>query len=309
MSHGKTSRVLCLFGPTGVGKTALLSGFFPRGFEIVSADSMQVYTGMDIGTAKPACDILNQIPHHLISIRHPGEQFTVGDFVRLAKKRISEIEHRGNIPVVSGGTAFYFKHLLYGLPDAPPSKDSVRKELERLCDREGIPILLEKLARIDPVSAERIHSSDRYRIIRALEVYQLSGRPLSSFKRTSSHGLASTSDICLIGLFRDREELKERIKQRVDSMFSEGLVDEVRTLISQGAKQDWPGMKGIGYREFFSARESGELSYRDVRRMIQKNSIKYAKRQMTFFSSLPEVNWLHPGDTRKLVSQCRAFFD
>ncbi len=300
-------KILFLFGPTGVGKTDLLYTRFSRGYEVINADSMQVYRGLDIGSAKPSAQMLNQIPHHLIDILEPNVQFTVGDFVERAHALIPEIHARGHMPIVSGGTAFYFKHLLFGLPTAPVSDPQVRRELELQLQQEGASVLYEQLCEVDPVSGNRIHRSDTYRILRALEVWRTSGRALSSFSMHEQ--IDQRIDPLIIGLRRDREELYRRIDERVSIMFEQGLVDELRRLIGGGATEQWPGMKGIGYREFFLAREAGELSSRGIAEMIRRNSRVYAKRQMTFFSSLPGVNWVHPEQTDRINSLVRNWYD
>ncbi len=287
-----------MFGPTGVGKTRLLYTFFTKGYEVINADSMQVYRGLDIGSAKPSQKILQLIPHHLIDILEPTQQYTVGDFVRYSQKLIPQVHQRGALPVVSGGTAFYFKHLMFGLPEAPPSDPMIREELEERCQKEGEETLYKELHRIDPVSWKRIHSSDTYRILRALEVFYTSGRPLASYKIKPT--VDQQMRPLIIGLRREREELNRRIDQRVEMMFDDGLVNEIRTLIGKGASPDWPGMHGIGYREFFLARETGELSLSGIKEQIQRNSRHYAKRQMTFFRSLPGVNWVHPDDKQQI---------
>jgi tRNA dimethylallyltransferase len=308
MSPAKRSRVLFLFGPTGVGKTQILSRCFSSGYEIISADSMQVYRHMDIGTAKPSAQMLKTVPHHLIDTHHPSQQWTVGDFVDQAMALIPEIESRGSRVVVSGGTAFYFKHLLFGLPEAPPSDEQIRTALEAQAETIGLDALHDQLRSVDPLSAQRIHRSDSYRIIRALEVWHSHKRPLSSYS-TGSHGLRDCADVCIIGLYRDRQELYERITERVGLMFKEGLVDEIRKLLSMGATEDWPGMRGIGYREFMTARQSGELSTRGISEEITRNSTRYAKRQMTFFRSLPDVHWIQADDQETVLTTVHRFFD
>ena len=299
----KNSDLVFLFGPTGVGKTALLSDLFSTGYEVINADSMQVYRGLDIGSAKPEKEILERLPHHLIDILDPWEQFTLGEFVSRATLLIEEITARGSVPVISGGTAFYFKHLLYGLPQAPPSDPAVRAGLAQEAEASGTARLYEELAAVDPVSAKRIHPSDSYRIQRALEVYRTSGNPLSSFPVTGSE--EPLYDPVIIGLERERDELYARIDQRVGMMFDAGLVEEVRSLISAGAEAQWPGMNGIGYREFFIARQAGELSLTGIAGLIRQNSRRYAKRQMTFFRSLPGVHWVHPDDTGRVTELLR----
>lgn len=308
MKEGKKNKVLFLFGPTGVGKSSLIEQLFSSGCEIISADSMQVYAGMDIGTAKPSAEELRAVPHHIIDMYPPSKQFTLGDFVHTARELIPDIVQRGNLPVISGGTAFYFKHLLLGLPEAPPSQQSIRRQLEQRCEQEGPGSLHRELEAIDRQSAANIHPSDTYRIMRALEVYYAGGKPLSSYRRHPPEERLD-ADVCIIGLNRGRSELEQRINRRVDHMFDQGLVSEIRRLLASGARADWPGMQGIGYREFFCARQSGEWTLSSIRQRIKTNSIRYAKRQMTFFSSIPGVQWVHPDDHEQIFSVCQNLFD
>jgi tRNA dimethylallyltransferase len=296
--------VLVLFGPTGSGKTNVLlrlfgsGGLLPQKAEVVSADSMQVYRGMDIGTAKPSAEEKARLPHHLIDIRNPDEQFNAGDFVRLAGQAILDIAGRGAFPVVSGGTGFYLKNLIMGLPEAPPTDEAIRAALKLELREKGSGSLMEELARHDPASAEKIHINDEYRLLRALEVLRLSGRPLSSFGITGADA-AHTADkdfrsrcrFIVIGLSRPREELYRRINARCAAMFSQGLPDEVRKLYDAGYTPRDPGLRAIGYREFFVEDEGENGAYRlsqdlsGVQSLVAQNSRRYAKRQVTFFAS------------------------
>ena len=297
----RLNRVIVLFGPTGVGKTALIDNLAGRKAEIVSADSLQVYRGLDIGTAKPTSKQLAEIPHHLIDICQPYEPFTVGMFVKKADIAVQTILSSGHIPVISGGTAYYIKHYLTGLPTAPVSDSEIRRKIEQIYQQQGIEYCVKKLQRVDPVSAARINRNDTYRILRALEVYEISGEPLSSFSMGGK--IRDDIDPVVIGLYRDKAELHRRIEERVDEMFRQGLSDEVKSLIRTGAESEWPGMKGIGYREFFQAAASGEYSYRAISNLIKRNSKAYAKRQMTFFRSLSNVLWLHPEEDKERINQ------
>jgi len=382
--------VLVLFGPTASGKTALLGRLFGKQScsendegstalkaEIISADSMQVYRGMDIGTAKPSGEDRKRIPHHLIDIRNPSEQFNAGDFVRLAEEACLAASGRGALPVVSGGTAFYLKNLVLGLSEAPPSDRGIRLLLKEELVKRGAASLMEELAASDPVSAGRIHINDEYRLLRALEVFRLTGRPLSSFaspwnspgerkpvtgKLPAGPGAVSSlqrgcpmslekplskeanmeeealiknllnfpceasspwinpekinsltapfyfrGDFCfrLIGLRRSREELYSRINERTAGMFNAGLPGEVKRLFEAGYSPDDPGLRAIGYREFFF-REGGAGPWRlsedlaGVEALVARNSRRYAKRQITFFSSLPGVMWIDCTEERNL---------
>jgi tRNA dimethylallyltransferase len=292
---------ILLFGPTAVGKTELINEIFSRGFEIISADALQVYRKLDIGTAKPSKQERHEIPHHLIDIRDPSEGFNVGDFVREADACMRGIRSRGRIPLISGGTAFYLIRFLYGLPETPPADPPVRAELEARFKAEGTSRLLEELAAVDPASRRSIHPNDTYRILRALEVYYSSGRPLSEF-RVPGRPRRGLNPLVL-GLHREREELYRRIDERVDRMWEAGLVEEVRRLIDEGYREKDPGLKGIGYREFFDMRRLGEWTLSGVKEEIKKNSRRYAKRQQTFFRKIEEAKWIHP-DHRDSLSGC-----
>jgi tRNA dimethylallyltransferase len=326
-------QVLVLFGPTASGKTALLEKLFDTAkvrAEIISADSMQVYRGMDIGTAKPSRLEQEKIPHHLIDIKNPNEQFCAGEFVRLAEAACRAAIERGALPVVSGGTAFYLKNLIAGLSEAPPSNAEIRKHLNLELKNFGASFLMEQLENIDPISARRIHINDTYRLVRALEVYRLTGKPLSSFASawnpSASSAAKSVANIfeqknsvaklephanlsyTLVGLRRNRAELYRRINERTAGMFAAGLYDEVKRLYDAGYTPDDPGLKAIGYKEFFvqqsgtpengAAESAAPCAWRltenlaQAQALIAQNSRRYAKRQITFFASLANVNWL-----------------
>jgi tRNA dimethylallyltransferase len=297
--------VICLFGPTAVGKTDLLEELFTGTGEIISADSMQVYRRMDIGTAKPDKSTLTKLPHHLVDILEYTSQFNAGDFVKLADAAVREINSRGRIPVVSGGTAFYFRNFLFGLPPIPAVPEGLRESLMRRKDKEGLKSLWDQLVEVDPLSAERIEPGDSSRIIRALEIFLGTGTPLSSFPLPR---VPREEFRCLmLGLRRDREELYRRIDRRVDIMFDQGLDEEVFSLLKEGATFEDPGMKGIGYSEFAGVIRNGCLRMNDVRQQIKQDSRRYAKRQMTFFKSLPGLEWFHPEEKGKIRERITLF--
>jgi tRNA dimethylallyltransferase len=296
-----SSRALILFGPTGVGKTAALASLttcFPdHPFEIISADSRQVYRGLDIGTAKPTPRERAAIPHHLIDVLDPRERWDVGRFVEEADRLVREITRRGATPILSGGTAFYLEAYLLGLPGTPRVDEALREELQARLDREGVEPLLAELSRVDPAGAARIHRNDSYRILRALEVYHASGRPLSSYRppRQRRAGVEAT----VIGLFRDRADLYGRIDRRVAEMFAAGLPREVERLMEAGYRRDDPGMQSIGYREFFEIGAPPPWNEADLERtekLIARNTRRYAKRQITFFRRIPSVEWVQVDD-------------
>ena len=289
---------MVLFGPTAVGKTALTEELFSKGFEIINADSVQVYRYLDIASAKPEKELMEKIPHHLVDIRFPWEQYNSGDFCKDAERLIKEINERGNIPLITGGTAYYFKQLLYGPSSTPESNPKTREEIQRTIDDIGLDKAYEMLMSLDMEAAKKIDKNDRYRISRALEVIKDTGRPLSSFPVSDT--LREDIDFVIIGLKREKKELEDRIRKRVDIMFDSGAVREMKALLSMGADLSWPGMQGIGYREWFNAMESGEVNISIIKDMIIRSSIKYAKRQMTFFSSFSDTLWFSPNDTEEI---------
>jgi tRNA dimethylallyltransferase len=307
-SRADTLPVAIFLGPTASGKTALLEELFapadgsapPVQAEVISADSMQVYRGMDIGTAKPSPSLREKLPHHLIDIRNPDEQFNAGDFVRLAGEACREISARGRLPVISGGTGFYLKNFICGLSGAPPPDRAVRAALSAELAERGPEPLLAELAERDPESAARIHVNDTYRLLRALEVCRVSGRPLRSF--AAGNLPRAGYRFLIIGIRRERGELYRRVDARCGEMFRAGLPAEVRRLFERGYTPSDPGMRAIGYREFFAGDWSeGAPRWRlsedvdGVRALVARNSRRYVKRQITFFASIPGVTWIGAG--------------
>jgi tRNA dimethylallyltransferase len=303
-TSSKSSPSVFLFGPTGVGKTRFLTEDLPPGFEVVAADSIQVYRGLDIGSAKPTAEERARVPHHLIDIRNPDESFDVGDFVQEASRASSDIGFRGRVPVLSGGTAFYFHNYLLGMPETPVADLAVRAQVKAKWEAEGEAEFRRALASVDPVSEARIKPHDAYRLQRAWEVWVCSGRPLSTFGRT---GPAVTGPVFAAGLDRPREELYARIEVRVDAMLDAGLEAEVRSLVARGFGPGTPAMKGIGYAEWFPWVVTGEGSRDEVRARIILNSRHYAKRQLTFFRSLPGVRWYDPDRPDLLLADLREW--
>ncbi len=251
---------------------------------------MQAYRGMDIGTAKPEPALRAQLLHHLIDILDPSDQYTAGDFVRLADEACAAITRSGGLPVVSGGTGFYIRNFVYGLPTAPAAEPSLRAAIARELAERGAAALRDELAAADPAAAARIHPNDLYRLTRALEVLRASGRPLSAF--APSHKPRARWRFLLAYLERPREELYARIDARVASMFARGLYEEFERLRRAGYGPDAPGMKAIGYAEFFAAEGAGynlasAQGLATVAELIKRNTRRYAKRQETFFRALP----------------------
>ncbi len=314
-----TIPVLVIFAPTACGKTAAVSRLFSdlssspfsNKAEIINADSMQVYKGFDIGTAKPDSEFLSHLPHHLINIVSPKEQFGTGEFVRLADIAARDIFKRGKLPVVCGGTAFYIRNFLYGLPITPEADPEVRKKLQERLTSEGSDALRMELQKIDPASESRILENDDYRIVRALEVYYSSGKPLSFFDLPCS--LRSSYRFLILNLERERNELYERINERVDLMFSQGLTDEVLRLLSSGIIKTDPGMQAIGYREFFMTGSNfpsfyTESDIEDVKILIKRDSRHYAKRQITFFKPIKEAVSISADNISGMEAEIAQFF-
>ena len=295
-------------GPTASGKTELLDSIFGRGAfsffasigkirpddenlpsaaAVISADSMQAYRGMDIGTAKPESDLLDRLPHHLIDIKNPDEQYTAGEFVRLADALCFSLAAKNVVPVISGGTGFYIRSFVCGAGTAPPSDPAVRKEVAGDLERLGPETLRRELADTDPASAARINERDLYRLTRAVEILRMSGRPPSCFAPSSEP--RSGYEFLILGVERPRDELKTRIHARVEKMFETGLADEVDALKSAGYTAESPGLKAIGYSEFFSM--EGEPR-EDIAEAIELHTNQYMKRQMTFLRALPGIRWM-----------------
>jgi len=296
-----TVPVIVVFGPTAVGKTDFLLHFENKG-EIINADSLQVYRHMSIGTAKPDESVRKRIPHHLVDCLDPDQEFSAGDFVRQADQLCQDIYSRGKIPIISGGTGFFLKNFIYGLPDAPASSQDIREKLQKRLEEEGLEKLREELKDKDPESWARIKPLDSYRILRALEVFYTSGIPLSDFKLSDTK--REGYSFLLIGLTRDRAELYERINARVEAMFKAGLPQEYKKLRAMGYSPDSPGLGAIGYREFSLMEELGNLTMHDVKELIKQNSRNYAKRQITFFKALPDVLWIHPDNWQEVEKKC-----
>ena len=283
--------VVVVVGPTASGKSELAVRLAERfAGEVVNADSMQVYRGMDIGTAKPSAELLQCVPHHLLGIVAPDVNFTAADFQQQARRVIGEIHARGRMPVVVGGTGLYIRALLQGLSQSPGEDKTFRAELTGIADREGNGVLLERLRSVDPETAARLHVNDRLRIIRALEVYQQSGRPFSAYQ--GNHGFAEAWCSSLkIGIDVPREELYRRINRRVEQMLADGLVDEVRGLLAAGYHPGLKALRSIGYKEV-CAFLAGGLTLPEATELIQRDSRHYAKRQLTWFKKEPEINWV-----------------
>ena len=284
--------LVILTGPTAVGKTALSIKLASEiGGEIISADSMQVYRQMDIGSAKIKPEEMDGIPHHLIDILDPEEEFNVCLFEKLALEAMEQIYERGHIPVVVGGTGFYIQALLYQIDFTEEETDTAyRDKLWQLGEEKGNHYLHELLRKVDPESAEEIHENNRKRVIRALEFYENCGKPISTHNKEQRQK-TSAYNSCYFVLTDDRKKLYERIESRVDQMLSKGLVDEVRTLKERGCNASMVSMQGLGYKEILEYLD-GRCSLLEAVEKIKKETRHFAKRQLTWFRREKDVIWI-----------------
>ena len=284
--------LVILTGPTAVGKTALSIKLASEiGGEIISADSMQVYRQMDIGSAKIKPEEMGGIPHHLIDILEPEEEFNVCLFEKLALEAMEQIYERGHIPVVVGGTGFYIQALLYQIDFTEEETDTAyRDKLWQLGEEKGNHYLHELLRKVDPESAEEIHENNRKRVIRALEFYENCGKPISTHNKEQRQK-TSAYNSCYFVLTDDRKKLYERIESRVDQMLSKGLVDEVRTLKERGCNASMVSMQGLGYKEILEYLD-GRCSLLEAVERIKKETRHFAKRQLTWFRREKDVIWI-----------------
>ncbi|APG28970.1 tRNA (adenosine(37)-N6)-dimethylallyltransferase MiaA [Syntrophotalea acetylenivorans] len=281
--------VIC--GPTAGGKTSLALDLAEHfGVEIVSADSRQVYRGMDIGTAKASVEERAKVRHHLIDVVDPNENFTASDFIVYGRVALNDIADRSHLPLVVGGTGFYVDALLRGLVDAPGADPALRQELADWELQHGSGSLHTRLQAVDPVMAARLTPLDQVRIIRALEVYYQSGQRLSDLQGRHA-AVKSPYRVLSIGLASQRDLLYDRINQRVDEMIQAGLLNEVQALLEQGYNPDLKALKTIGYQECVN-HLLGNASLPDTISLIQRNSRRYAKRQLTWFRKNKDIIWL-----------------
>ena len=285
--------IICIAGPTASGKTALavelakdLSG------EVVSCDSMQVYKRMDIGTAKPTEEEMQGIPHHMIDVAEPEEDFSVSRYCEMAAPIVDDIVARGKTAIIAGGTGLYMDSLIRGNAFAPFPSTGVRERLETQADSEGMEFMLNWLRSVDPESAARLHLSDRKRIIRALEVYLETGQTITEHNRKTQQIPPKYSPLWLGLDFADRAELYRRIDRRVDMMLEMGLISEIQGLLASGIPPRCTAMQAIGYKEFVNAL-NGEETIAQAAEEVKKASRHYAKRQLTWFRRNPKLHWLN----------------
>lgn len=288
--------LVILTGPTAVGKTALSVALAKAiGGEIISADSMQVYRHMDIGSAKVTKQEMDGVPHHLIDVLEPTEEFNVVLFQQMARQAVEEICGRGHIPVLVGGTGFYIQALLYGIDFTENDEDTaLRHSLEELAQREGPEALYERLRAVDPESCGSIHAHNVKRVIRAIEFYEKTGKKISAHNQEQRQNV-SPYRFAYFVLNDDREAVYRRIDERVDLMMEQGLVEEVRALQAMGCRRGMVSMQGLGYKEMLSFLE-GEISLEEAVYLIKRDTRHFAKRQLTWFRREKEVIWVEKSD-------------
>ncbi len=284
--------ILVICGPTASGKTALAAELALRfGGEVVSADSMQVYRRMDIGTAKPTQSEQRGVPHHMIDVVEPEENYSVARYVADAVPIVDGILARGKLPIIAGGTGLYIDHLVAGRQFAPFQPDSgLRPQLQARARQEGLPALYAQLVQVDPDAAGSIHPNDEKRIIRALEVFLSTGKPLSQHDRESRALPSRYTPLTIVLNFAQRPHLWERIDRRVDQMMAQGLEGEVRALLESGIPPDCTAMQAIGYKELAAAIRSG-LPVQSGAEEVKLRSRQYAKRQLTWFRRNRDARW------------------
>lgn len=300
--------IIVICGPTGIGKTSTaiqLAAQFNG--EIISADSMQIYQYMDIGTAKPTLEEQACIKHHLIDIIPPNENFDAARFAQMAHAKIKELEQHEMLPFIVGGTGLYIKALLHGLFRTQPTDPTLLSQLKTDAETYGSRSLHSRLQHVDPAAAQKIHPNDTFRVIRALEIFQRTGIPLSTHQ--TGHGFKKSMFNALkIGLYLDRELLYERINRRVERMVQEGLLNEVHVLLERGYSKEIKAMQSIGYRHMLQYID-GTLSWDDAVDIMKRDTRRYAKRQFTWFNADPEIKWVDIGDLATITRLITTFFE
>jgi len=300
-------RMVAVIGPTAVGKTKVSIDLAKMlNTEIISGDSMLVYKNMNIGTAKPSMGERSNVVHHLIDILEPNADFSVVNFKDLACQHITELNNKGKIPVVAGGTGLYIKALLEGYQFNPtPSDEKLRADLDCLAKEHGNQYLHDKLAEVLPATAARLHPNDLRRVIRALEVYHISGDTISQHKLLVQQQLLY--DAVVIGISMDRQLLYQRINQRVDMMIEQGLVNEVARLLASGISPHCQGMQGIGYKEIVRHLQ-GDMDLSAATESIKQATRNFAKRQLTWYRKMPYITWFDVNDFTDYNTMLETFY-
>ena len=286
------SSIICIAGPTASGKTALAVSLAKElGGEVISCDSMQIYKDMDIGTAKPTLDEMEGVPHHMLSVVEPWEDFSVSRYCEMATPILDDILARGKTAIIAGGTGLYMDSLIRGNDFAPFPATGMREKLEAKADELGMEAMLAELAAIDPETAQRLHLKDRKRIIRALEVYYETGQTITQHNKKTQEVPPRYQPVWLGLDFADRQELYRRIDMRVELMLQQGLVEEIRSLLDKGIPKKCTAMQAIGYKEFVDALD-GVITIEEAAAKVQQSSRHYAKRQLTWFRRNENMRWL-----------------
>lgn len=286
------NKIIIIAGPTAVGKTDLSIELAKTlSTEIISADSVQIYEKLDIGSAKPTLEEMAGIKHHLIDVVSPFDSFSVSDYAKAAKAAIKGLHDQGKIPVIVGGTGLYINALLYEMDFSESAADpEFRESMEKLARESGGEVLYQRLCDIDPDAAKRVHPNNLKRVIRALEINHITGRPMADF--ASDPKPTEDYEVLLFGLTRDREQLYDRINRRVHIMFEQGLLKEVDGLKNLGLDDSFQSMQGIGYKEVLTYYKGG-MTYDELVDAIQQGSRHYAKRQFTWFKRYDNIKWLN----------------
>jgi tRNA dimethylallyltransferase len=305
-ANRRKPKLIVICGPTGIGKTSTaIEVARANNGEIIGADSMQIYRYMDIGTAKPTPEEQRRVTHHMIDAVDPDVQFDAAQFASLARQHVTQLHDKGIIPFVVGGTGLYIKSLLYGIYQSELVDPEVRSRLKKEATEHGIQWLFQRLKQCDPVTAQRLHPNDTYRIMRALETYEASGKSISEYQK--SHGFSEHPyDVLKIGLNMDRKRLYERINRRVDKMIAAGFVDEVRKLLDLGYAAALKSMQSIGYRHMVDYIQ-GRLSWKECLRTMKRDHRRYAKRQLTWFGADTEIIWKEPKQLREIMKVVGEF--
>lgn len=297
------NQIICIAGPTASGKTALSIALAKElDAEIISCDSMQIYKRMDIGTAKPTVQEREGIVHHMLDVAEPWEDFSVSRYCEMATCILDDILARGKTAIICGGTGLYMDSLIRGNAFAPFPATGVRQQLEEKADTEGMEALLSQLQAVDPEAAERLHLADRKRIIRALEVYLETGQTITEHNRMTQSIPPRYTPLWFALEDENRADLYARIDRRVEIMLQQGLLDEIKALLSEGIPAKCTALQAIGYKEFLAALD-GQCTVSDACAKVQQASRKYAKRQLTWFRRNPAIHWLRrkPGDSTEEI--------
>ena len=300
------NRIVVISGPTSSGKSRIgvdLAKNFDG--EIISCDSMQVYKYMDIGTAKVTLDEMQGVPHHMIDVVEPMGEFSVGEYAKLAEMKINEIISRGKIPFIVGGTGLYIDSILYSMSFGGNRNQDIRYKLQQELEEKGAEYMHAKLMQIDPIDAQKIHPNNTKRVLRALEIYYTTGNCKSELQEVAK---PMKYDALLIALDVDREELYQKINNRVDKMLNDGLLQEIESLRSIGVDFSQQSMRAIGYKEFEDYYK-GLVSLSNTIEIIKKNSRNYAKRQVTWLKRYEFAKWYKPSDMEEITNTVKIFLD